>query len=76
MEFYSRTAIKGQALADFMIECLFTEPNPPSGLKERVQLVFDGQVLQASWTLYVDGSTTANTSGVGVILTSPEGFKV
>lgn len=28
------------------------------------------------WALYVDGSSTSDVSGAGVILTSPEGFKV
>ena len=28
------------------------------------------------WTLFVDGSSTSDTSGAGVILVSPEGFKI
>lgn len=29
-----------------------------------------------SWTLYVDGSSTMEMSGEGVILINPEGFKI
>lgn len=28
LEHHSRTAIKGQTLADFMIKCSFTKPDP------------------------------------------------
>ena len=31
---------------------------------------------ERAWTLFTDGSSTSQTGGAGVILTSPEGFKV
>ena len=60
VEFYPRTAIKGQALADFLVEfCNFPEP---------------GQLPKGeTWIAYVDGSSTRKRGGVGITLTSPEG---
>jgi len=77
IEYHPRTAIKGQALADFMVECSFSEANvelPETETSDRAVAVL--QHGQSAWTLYVDGSSTVNVSGAGIILTSPEGFKV
>uniref|UniRef100_A0A2N9GLN6 RNase H type-1 domain-containing protein n=1 Tax=Fagus sylvatica TaxID=28930 RepID=A0A2N9GLN6_FAGSY len=54
------TAIKAQALADFIAE--FTHP-----LKEDEELE-EGE----AWTVNIDGSATKEMSGAGVILVSPE----
>jgi ribonuclease HI len=54
------TAIKAQALADFIAE--FTHP-----LKEDEQSE-EGE----AWTVNIDGSSTKEMSGAGVILVSPE----
>lgn len=67
-----RTAIKGRALADFVAEFSFTnniekEENPE-------QLTLGIEI--PTWTLYVDGSSTAERSGVGLILTSTEDFVI
>lgn len=59
-----------------MIKCSFTEADPVSELESEVQIVTGGQPPKASWTLHVDGSSTTKASGAGIILTSPEGFKV
>ena len=53
-----RKAIKGQALADFVAE--LTRP------------ILEG-VQPSSWKLFVDGSSTQNGCGAGIICTSPEG---
>ena len=54
IEFEPRTAIKAQALADFIAKTTGTTPNDPN--KE--------------WKLYVDGSSTRSSSGVGIIIIS------
>jgi len=57
-----RRAIKAQALADFIAECL--APYPRQGQLD---------TPSTAWTLYVDGSATSGGSGVGVIVVSPTG---
>ncbi|XP_073061688.1 uncharacterized protein [Primulina eburnea] len=49
-----RTAIKAQALADFLAETLHVD-------------------IEDLWKVYVDGSSTNEDSGVGVLLISPKG---
>ncbi|GJX17313.1 reverse transcriptase domain-containing protein [Tanacetum coccineum] len=58
-----RTSVKGQILADFLIEK--PDESPP-----------DASVVetpQEPWTLFTDGSSSVDGSGAGLILTSPEG---
>ncbi|VFQ96840.1 unnamed protein product [Cuscuta campestris] len=63
IKFKPRPAIKGQALADFMVECTAREePNP--------ELEADGW-----WTVFTDGSSAAKNSGGGVVVIAPEGFR-
>ena len=59
-----RTAVKGQILADFIME--FT----PEELAESTQLTPDLPI----WKLSVDGAANAQGSGAGLILTSPDGI--
>nr|GEU91250.1 reverse transcriptase domain-containing protein [Tanacetum cinerariifolium] len=59
----SRTSVKGQVLADFLIEV------PDESLL--AALVVETQ--QELWTLFTDGSSCVDGSGAGLILTSPEG---
>ncbi|KAL5554521.1 hypothetical protein UlMin_041922 [Ulmus minor] len=63
--FKPRTAIKGQALADFIAKFTYQ----PTSLELAKELVPSPSSL---WHLYVDGSSTDNCSGAGVILVSPE----
>ncbi|GJT05099.1 reverse transcriptase domain-containing protein [Tanacetum coccineum] len=58
-----RTSVKGQILADFLVEKPDEVPANTS-VKE---------VPQEPWTLFTDGSSCVDGSGVGLILTSPEG---
>nr|XP_017239614.1 PREDICTED: uncharacterized protein K02A2.6-like [Daucus carota subsp. sativus] len=67
LEFIPRTAVKSQVLSDFIAECNFSEPAPSSP----GQLLYD-----KAWTLFTDGSSTSEAGGAGVLLISPEGFKV
>nr|GEU62670.1 reverse transcriptase domain-containing protein [Tanacetum cinerariifolium] len=58
-----RTSLKGQILADFLIE--MPDENPPAAPVAETQ--------QEPWTLFTDGSSCVDRSGAGLILTSPEG---
>ena len=60
-----RTAIKGQILADFIIEKPDSDEGPSSPKKE----------LQEPWVLFTDGSSCVDGSGAGLILTNPEGME-
>ncbi|XP_074374562.1 uncharacterized protein LOC141714969 [Apium graveolens] len=73
MKFVPRTAIKVQALAEFVMECTFlesTQPLPREMSPKRTNSGTD------SWKLYVDGSSTAERFGAGLILISLEGFTI
>ena len=59
-----RTAVKGQILADFIME--FT----PAQSMEATQLAPDLPI----WRLSVDGAAKAQGSGAGLILISPNGI--
>ena len=61
-----KTAIKGQVLADFIMEFTSAE------LAEDTQMMLDLPV----WKLSVDGAANAQGSGTGLILTSLEGIDV
>ena len=61
-----KIAIKGQVLADFVMEFTSTEPT------ENAQTMTDLPV----WKLSVDGASNAQGSGAGLILTSPEGIDI
>ncbi|XP_074383350.1 uncharacterized protein LOC141724931 [Apium graveolens] len=67
IEFIPRASTRSQALSDFVVECNFADPE-------------DGEVnisgSKKPWSLFVDGSSIVDSGGAGVILTSPEGFKV
>ncbi|XP_074324210.1 uncharacterized protein LOC141661124 [Apium graveolens] len=73
INFVPRTAIKAQALAEFVMECTFPEPQPPapSGIDCE-----ESNPGTGSWKLYVDGSSTVERSRDGLIPISPEGFTI
>ena len=55
VEYYPRTAIKAQALANFIAE--FTTPKDVNNQKDL-------------WTINTDGSSTQKGGGVGIVITS------
>ncbi|GKV35996.1 hypothetical protein SLEP1_g44183 [Rubroshorea leprosula] len=59
--FQQRSTIRAQALADFVVECTSNQVEPNSEAE--------------TWTLYVDGSSNNKGSGVGAVLTGPDGFR-
>ena len=61
-----KTTIKGQVLADFIMEFTSVE------LAENTQTTTDLPI----WKLSVDGAANAQGSGVELILTSPEGIDI
>ncbi|KAL5564919.1 hypothetical protein UlMin_028083 [Ulmus minor] len=67
IQFKPRTAIKGQALADFIAEFTYT-PEMSENITTQTQ--------NSQWKLYVDGSSTETSSGAGIILVSPDGVKL
>ena len=61
-----KTAIKGQVLADFVME--FTSAEPTKNAQTPTDLPI--------WRLFVDGATNAQGSEAGLTLTSPEGIDI
>ena len=61
-----KTAIKGQVLPNFFMEFTSAEP------AENTQTTPDLPI----WKMFVDGAANAQGSGVGLILTSPEGIDI
>ncbi|GJW08421.1 reverse transcriptase domain-containing protein [Tanacetum coccineum] len=60
-----RVSIKGQILVDFIVERPEEDsPNTPMEIEEE---------LSEPWILFTDGSSCADSSGAGLILTNPEG---
>ncbi|KAF7132907.1 hypothetical protein RHSIM_Rhsim09G0074100 [Rhododendron simsii] len=64
IEYKPRVAIKAQVLADFLVEYTYLELEELP--KEKA----------TPWVLQVDGSTTKDASGAGLILTSPKGQRL
>ncbi|GJS58684.1 reverse transcriptase domain-containing protein [Tanacetum coccineum] len=62
-----RTSIKGQILADFIVE----RPDEESP----DELMAEPEELLEPLTLFIDGSSCIDGSGVGLILTNPEGVE-
>ncbi|KAK0571734.1 hypothetical protein LWI29_020768 [Acer saccharum] len=69
VEYLPRTAIKAQAVADFVAE--FTEPSI-----EVARMMVEQNKKIFKWQLRVDGSSNTHGSGAGVVLTTPEGDSI
>ena len=70
IKFVPWLAIKGQALADFIVE--FTTPEDKRPKEEPVVPM----TKIPKWGLYVDGSSNEGGSGGGRILVSPKGHRM
>ncbi|GJT94149.1 reverse transcriptase domain-containing protein [Tanacetum coccineum] len=62
-----RVSVKGQILADFIVERP-EEESPDT-------LIGEEEELLKPWILFTDGSSCTDGSGAGLILTNPEGMK-
>ncbi|GKV02675.1 hypothetical protein SLEP1_g15073 [Rubroshorea leprosula] len=62
LKFQPRTTIKGQAVADFLVECA------PATVKEKAP-------KYPVWVLFVDGAANVDESGARAVLLRPNGFK-
>ncbi|KAK3031752.1 hypothetical protein RJ639_036632 [Escallonia herrerae] len=70
-----RPSIKGQALADFIVECtLPIEVEEPFLEVEEPLLPVQSGLF--TWTLFVDGSSNASRSGAGLILNGSDGLTI
>ncbi|GKG33660.1 reverse transcriptase domain-containing protein [Tanacetum coccineum] len=64
IQYRPRTSIKGQILADFIVE----RPDEESP----DELMAEPEELLEPWTLFTDGSSCIDGFGAGLILTNPE----
>ncbi|GKA65956.1 reverse transcriptase domain-containing protein [Tanacetum coccineum] len=62
-----RTSVKGQILADFIVERLEDDPSDTP--------IEDEEELPNPWVLFIDGSSCIDGSGAGLILTNPKGME-
>ncbi|GJX76236.1 reverse transcriptase domain-containing protein [Tanacetum coccineum] len=67
IQYRPRISIKGQILADFIVER--PEEESPD------ELMTEPKELPEPWTLFIDGSSCIDGSGAGLILTNPEGVE-
>ncbi|VFQ90048.1 unnamed protein product [Cuscuta campestris] len=65
IEYWPRSAIKGQALADFLVEMTGLTPHLPVN-----------QPIEQWWEMAVDGESGPKGYGGGIVFTTPEGFKI
>ncbi|GJY43128.1 reverse transcriptase domain-containing protein [Tanacetum coccineum] len=67
IQYRPRASIKGQILADFIVERPEEEsPDVP---------MTEPEEISKPWTLFIDGSSCIDGSGAGLILTNPEGVE-
>ncbi|XP_019160036.1 PREDICTED: uncharacterized protein LOC109156639 [Ipomoea nil] len=67
IEYQPRPSIKGQALADFLVECTAGE--------EDKDAISEGGPSEW-WEMHVDGAVSRQHCGGGVMLITPEGFRL
>ncbi|VFQ62002.1 unnamed protein product [Cuscuta campestris] len=65
IEYRPRSAIKGQALADFLVEMTGLTPDLPVN-----------KPTEQWWEMAVDGASGPRGYGGGIVFTTPEGFKI
>ena len=87
VNFHPRTAIKGQALADFITEFTYSNTAKVTGTANSTEAVksIGGREKENSvpteedaeqWNLYVDGTSNDTGSGAGMMLINPKGHKI
>ena len=73
ISYLPRTAIKSQALADFVAEF---SPNLQQEINKSTLGDSRQSTIQAPWELHVDGSTHSKGTGVGFVLQNIHGDKI
>ena len=82
LKYKSRTTIKGQALADFILEFptdmeeydkVIVLANPSSQVNPFPQ---EGEISELWWTICVDGAVNNDGARAGIVLISPEGHRL
>lgn len=71
IQYSPRTAIKEQALSDFLVEFTPRDSASQEGEEQRKAVVLPVGGLM--WNLFVDGASGQSGSGAGLVLTDPEG---
>ncbi|XP_074377935.1 uncharacterized protein LOC141719453 [Apium graveolens] len=80
IKYKPRTAIKPQALADFVVEYTINDQEvggqeivtPEEGEKEKDEET----TLKEYWVLHFDGASKIKSSGAGLVLQNPDGFMI
>ena len=77
LEFIPRTAVKSQALADFVAEWTPVEEEEDDQITPRGYPQSDlVQFTEVPWEMTFDGSARQGVAGAGVVFTSPTGEKI
>ncbi|XP_074355754.1 uncharacterized protein LOC141695406 [Apium graveolens] len=75
-----RTAIKAQALADFVVECTIDNQEVRGQVDEKDTTQGEGGEKKIEnkvfWILYFDGASKTNLSGAGLVLQNPDRFLI
>ena len=74
LEFRPRKSIKAQALADFVAECSFQKSQEAEHQSAPVcgDQVEEAQSQAEVWSIYIDGSSSPENSGAGILLVGPD----
>ncbi|XP_019184170.1 PREDICTED: uncharacterized protein LOC109179056 [Ipomoea nil] len=67
IEYQPRPSIKGQALADFLVECTAGEEEKEHTMEDRSGVW---------WEMHADGAASRQHCGGGIMLVTPEGFRL
>lgn len=67
IEYEPRKAIKGQAVADFMLEFNTEEEMVATEVEKEMNLL-------RGWSMYIEGSSTQHGAGCGVVLVTSDGL--
>ncbi|VFQ92735.1 unnamed protein product [Cuscuta campestris] len=67
VEFRPRPSIKGQALTDFQVECT---------AREMTRAQVETRVEKDWWVMSIDGSSGSRSCGAGIVLITPEKFRI
>ncbi|XP_022004371.1 uncharacterized protein LOC110901923 [Helianthus annuus] len=72
IEYRKRTTIKGQVIADFLVEI----PDVETIQDTAIQDIPESSTARQTWKLYTDGSSSGKGSGAGLMLISPDEIRL